>query len=165
MDTTRTGLEAVVFDGKMCVTGGYVDGFSWLPLNDVWYSTDGATWNCADSSADWRPRGFHASLVYNNLVWVLGGDSTESALTIGDVWYSDRLGVAESHKPQATSYKFGPTILSGASAIRCLASCDIFDAMGRRAVNPKPGVYFVREKGSRGQGVQDSRVKKVVVTK
>jgi len=37
---------------------------------------------------------------------------------------------------------------------------------GTNDVRPlAPGVYFVREKGSRGQGFQDSRVTKVVVTR
>ena len=36
-----------------------------------------------------------------------------------------------------------PTILSGASGVELLASCVVFDAMGRKAADLKPGVYFV----------------------
>jgi len=38
----------------------------------------------------------------------------------------------------------------------------VFDAMGRRAVNPKPGVYFVRDEG-RGAG-GGGRTRKVIVS-
>jgi hypothetical protein len=38
----------------------------------------------------------------------------------------------------------------------------VFDAMGRRVVNPKPGVYFMGEgPGTRGQGL--GRMRKVVI--
>jgi hypothetical protein len=67
-------------------------------------------------------------------------------------------GVEESTKPQAPSRKLEPTILSGASGVKRLASCVVFDAMGRRVVEPKPGVYFVRE-------AQAQAVRKVVVTR
>jgi len=36
------------------------------------------------------------------------------------------------------------TVLSVASGLRRLASCVAFDAMDRRLLQPKPGVYFVR---------------------
>jgi len=56
------------------------------------------------------------------------------------------VGVAEeSSKPPAISRKLGATILSGASGARHLASSVVFDAMGRRVLHPRPGIYFVRE--------------------
>ncbi|MBN2464048.1 hypothetical protein JXD38_00285 [candidate division WOR-3 bacterium] len=64
----------------------------------------------------------------------------------GELRHARRLyrpGVEESSKPQATGYKLGPTILSGASGIEHLRSCIIFDEMGRRVFNPTSGVYFV----------------------
>jgi hypothetical protein len=50
----------------------------------------------------------------------------------------------ESPKPQAMRGRLGTTVLSGASGIRQLASCVAFDAMGRRVLNAKPGIYFLR---------------------
>ncbi len=70
-------------------------------------------------------------------------------------------GVEESFKPQAVSSKLAPTILSGARGVRHLASCVVFDAMGRRVTNPKPGVYFVRQASSVRRDA--SSVTKVVV--
>ncbi len=140
----RAAPGAAVFGDKMWVMGGMPYPPWKLRVNDVWYSTDGDSWTCLVDSAPWRPRGWRSSLVYDNKIWVMGGDSTENSLTMGDVWYSSGLGVEESRQPQASSSRLGPTILSRASGFRRLASCEVFDAMGRRAVNPKPGVYFVR---------------------
>jgi photosystem II stability/assembly factor-like uncharacterized protein len=65
-----------------------------------------------------------------------------------------------------------PTILTEASCIKHLASGVIFDAMGRRALNPKPGIYFVRSEPSavgraREAAAQphESAVTKVIVTR
>jgi hypothetical protein len=43
------------------------------------------------------------------------------------------------------------------------AGAVVFDAMGQRAVNPKPGVYFVRE--ASGTGRDAPSVTKVVLTR
>jgi len=58
----------------------------------------------------------------------------------------------------------GSTILSGASGVGRLASCVVFDAMGRRALDTKSGVYFVREAQAQAQA-QAQAVRKVVVSK
>jgi hypothetical protein len=63
---------------------------------------------------------------------------------------TDVLGVEESPTPQASSRELGPTILSGASGVQRLASSVVFDAMGRRVLNPRSGVYFVTKHGARG---------------
>jgi leucine-zipper-like transcriptional regulator 1 len=75
----RAGQGAVVLDGKMWVLGGMPDPPWKLRVNDVWYSTDCARWTCADSSAEWLPRGWHRPSVYGNKIWVIGGDSTENS--------------------------------------------------------------------------------------
>jgi len=58
-----------------------------------------------------------------------------------------------------------PTILSGASGIERLASCVVFDAMGRRVVNPKSGVCFVQERLAVGGQRSAVPVRKIVVTR
>jgi YVTN family beta-propeller protein len=67
-------------------------------------------------------------------------------------------GVEESPKPQASSRRLEPTVLSGASGVRRLAPCVAFDAMGRRVANPRSGIYFVRE-------AQAQAIRKVVITR
>jgi hypothetical protein len=68
-------------------------------------------------------------------------------------------GVEESHKPQAVSHKPATT------HVRSLpARAAAFDAMGRRVVSPKAGVYFLRSEPSAVSG-QPSSVTKVIVTK
>jgi hypothetical protein len=61
---------------------------------------------------------------------------------------TDSLGnvgvLEESPKPQVTRGRIGTTVLTGASGIRRLASCVVFDVMGRRVHHPKPGIYFLR---------------------
>jgi hypothetical protein len=52
-------------------------------------------------------------------------------------------GVEEGLKPQASSLKHPPTV------VRSLPpGAVVFDAMGRRAVKPKSGIYFVREQSA-----------------
>ena len=67
---------------------------------------------------------------------------------------TDVVGTRESPEPQASSRKLEPTILSGSSGAKRLASCVVFDAMGRRVLNPRSGVLFIRE---------PSAVRKVVI--
>jgi hypothetical protein len=57
-------------------------------------------------------------------------------------------GVEETPNAEVRMAVGGPTILSGASSVKQLASCVVFDAMGRRVLNPKPGVYFIWEQSA-----------------
>ena len=69
------------------------------------------------------------------------------------------VGVEESHKPQATSYKLAATV------VRSLPRGAVaFDAMGRRVVNPRPGVYFVRSEPS-AVSRQPTAVTKVIISR
>jgi hypothetical protein len=67
-------------------------------------------------------------------------------------------GVEESSNQRASSRRLDPTVLSGAS-VQSLKSSVIFDAMGRRVLNPRSGVYFVTEDGARGT----VRARKIVI--
>jgi len=55
--------------------------------NDVWYSKDGVLWKEATPKADFSPRSGHTSVIYDNLMWVLGGSEKE-AQKPGDIWFS-----------------------------------------------------------------------------
>jgi hypothetical protein len=79
----RTGHTCVVYDDKMWVMGGQYWNFAfYVYYNDVWHSTDGMNWTQATSAAPWSGRSGHASVVYDDKMWVLGGDDKN------DVWYS-----------------------------------------------------------------------------
>lgn len=84
---------SVVFDGKMWVIGGLaptrrefetvIPGYR----NDVWYSTDGLNWTQATNDAGFAPRYHHASIVYDNKMWVFGGQDSQRN-ELNDAWYS-----------------------------------------------------------------------------
>jgi hypothetical protein len=78
-----------VFDNRLWVFGG-ADG-NVLRLNtnfynDVWWSSDGVTWNQATANADWSARGA-AVAVFNDKLWVLGGLGSRLSAK-NDVWWS-----------------------------------------------------------------------------
>ena len=54
--------------------------------NDVWYSSNGVSWTQATSNANWSDRWGHKCLVFEDKIWVLGGQSDGE--TKNDVWYS-----------------------------------------------------------------------------
>ncbi len=61
--------------------------------NDVWSSTNGATWTRATGNAGFSARNRHRSLVFNNKMWVIGGCSSKYGCYIenevkSDVWSS-----------------------------------------------------------------------------
>jgi hypothetical protein len=85
----------------------------------------------------------------------------DSGLWCARAMGSDVIGVNESTEPQTTGWNPEPTILFGASGVKRLASCVVFDAMGKRVLSPKSGIYFLRE----AAGGQPSAVTKVVVAR
>jgi len=87
----RIGAGGVVFDGKMWLLGGvqkYFGGEKYL-LNDIWTSTDGASWRQVTAHAPWAPRAYHAALVFDGKIWVYGGGNYwPKYLGYNDVWNS-----------------------------------------------------------------------------
>ena len=79
----RYGCASVVFNGKMWVFGGmtYASG----EMNDVWWSTDGASWTRATAAAPWTGRAFFRALVFGGKMWIMGGDH---GAVLNDVWWS-----------------------------------------------------------------------------
>ena len=69
----------------------------------------------------------------------------------------------ESPKPLASSHEPKPTILSGPSGVKHLASSVVFDALGRRVLSPRSGIFFVRQASSVMRDA--SSVTKVVITR
>jgi hypothetical protein len=64
------------------VLGGYDGSYE----KDVWCSTDGASWTLVTDSADWSGRWEHASVAFDNKLWVMCGGQFETF--DGGVWCS-----------------------------------------------------------------------------
>ncbi|MDI6840684.1 MAG: hypothetical protein QMD71_07550 [bacterium] len=52
--------------------------------------SQGINWHCATYSAAWHPRDIHASIAFDNRMWVMGGFYSENnqGHALNDVWYS-----------------------------------------------------------------------------
>jgi hypothetical protein len=90
----RWGHSSVVHDNKMWTIGGmYTDpGFFNDAYNDVWYSSNGITWQQATSEAGFVKREYHSSVSHQGKMWVIGGQF-DDGMAVGipfydDVWYS-----------------------------------------------------------------------------
>ena len=117
----------------------------------VWTRTFGGTGN--DEGSSIQPTGDGG--------WVVAGSTTSFGAGNADVYLiktdaSGYVGVAEeSFEPQVRSRKLEPTV------VRSLPRGAVaFDAMGRRVLRAKPGIYFVRDAQAQAQAVR-----KVVVTR
>jgi Kelch motif len=90
--TPRVAAGAIVFKDKMWILGGtesYYFGDEKSPKNDVWSSDDGKVWHRATEHADWSPRGYHAAVVHDGKMWVLGGGNyLPKYRDSSDVWSS-----------------------------------------------------------------------------
>ncbi len=84
--TARFGHTSVSYGGLMWVICGSVGDLGGPFSKEVWYSSDGSTWNQLPVPSDFTARAFHASVVYQNRLWVMGGQSGVAAY-LSDVWY------------------------------------------------------------------------------
>lgn len=85
--SARIFHQVTTWNGKLWLVGGYAkDG----DKNDVWWSSDGATWTLATANAGFSPRTGHQLVAYNNQLWVIGGAVGNEYKN--DVW-SSRDGV------------------------------------------------------------------------
>jgi hypothetical protein len=90
--TPRLAAGALVFDEKLWILGGtenYYFGDEKSTRNDVWYSSNGKDWQRTTEHAGWSPRAYHAAVVHNGRMWVLGGgDYKPHYRSENDVWSS-----------------------------------------------------------------------------
>ena len=84
----RDGAGALVFRGRMWLLGGWNPGdkvhFPRICNNEVWSSRDGLTWTLIkpntflddtfDATSDWEGRHTAGYVVYDDKMWVVGGD-------------------------------------------------------------------------------------------
>lgn len=79
----------VVFADKMWIIGG--DPIQRHYQFDVWNSSDGRTWTLVnqDHPVPWGPRVLHYTLVFQDKIWVLGGQTTPQFAKADEVFYRD----------------------------------------------------------------------------
>ena len=80
--SARNGHAVVAFDDKIWVMGGYDVNNN---FDDVWRSSDGASWIKATDTPGWAGRYRHAAVVFNEKMWVMGGHYLTPK---NDVWWS-----------------------------------------------------------------------------
>jgi hypothetical protein len=97
----RDGAGALVFRDKMWLIGGWNPGdkqhFPRICNNEVWSSADGAAWTLEkpntfldrnfDSAADWEGRHTAGYVVFQDKMWIVGGDVNQGHYHF-DVWNS-----------------------------------------------------------------------------
>jgi hypothetical protein len=83
----RAQMGCIVYNNKMWVIAGGSFDPADVYYNDVWYSSDGATWTESTPAAAFNTRYYLGSLVYNNKMWVIAGGD-QSDLYMNDVWWS-----------------------------------------------------------------------------
>ncbi len=98
----RDGAGALVYRDAMWLLGGWNPGdkvhFPKICSNDVWRSTDGATWTLVkpntfgtdefDPETDWEGRHTAGYVVFQDKLWILGGDPLQGHYQ-SDVWNSE----------------------------------------------------------------------------
>ncbi len=83
----RVFHSSVVFNNKMWVIAGDFATDRSLITNDVWYSSNGTNWVQATNGAAFPPRQFGSSVVFNNTIWIIGGEDKDTGC-YSDVWYA-----------------------------------------------------------------------------
>ena len=85
--SARSNHAALVFADRMWVLGGLNrsgPNDTLASLNDVWWSSDGATWTKLDNGmSHWSARNSHAAVALGDKMWVLGGTDGNN---LNSVW-------------------------------------------------------------------------------
>jgi hypothetical protein len=92
----RGDASTVVFNNKMWVMGGINSEIGGNGgYHDVWSSSDGANWTEATAGAQWAGRADASTVVFNNKMWIIGGDNfagfngpNDAGIIYNDVWSS-----------------------------------------------------------------------------
>ncbi|MDR1127503.1 MAG: InlB B-repeat-containing protein [Treponema sp.] len=85
--TPRAEAAGVVYNGKIYITGGYMDGGQ-DELNDVVVSSDGITWTTLTTSPGWKDRNGHTLAANSQGMWLIGGNGGDNSEFFNDVWFS-----------------------------------------------------------------------------
>jgi hypothetical protein len=82
----RDGVGALAFNGKMWLLGGWNPDYQPATCSEVWCSEDGINWTWV-TDAPWQRRHDAGWAVYDNKMWVVGGDHITGSYQ-NDVWSS-----------------------------------------------------------------------------
>jgi len=79
----------VVYKDKMWIIGGDVNQGHYQ--HDVWNSTDGKNWTFVnkDKPVPWGPRVLHYTVVHDDKIWVIGGQSMPQFSPAPEMFYRD----------------------------------------------------------------------------
>ena len=77
--------EVAVFDDRLWV----MEGWNQENRNDVWYSSDGASWQELPDTP-WDPRHAASVFVYDDALWMVAGNNMEQ-----DVWKLERVSMGD----------------------------------------------------------------------
>ena len=88
--SARNSFASVEYKGKVWVLGGFGEQRQTRAfLNDVWHSAAGRAWTRATASAKWSGRSDFAAIVFNNKIWIMGGNRVRDDIFYNDVWNSE----------------------------------------------------------------------------
>ena len=78
-----------IYKDKMWIIGGDANQHHYQ--NDVWNSADGKTWNYVNKGQDvpWGPRVLHYTVVHDDKLWVIGGQSMPGLVEGDEKFYRD----------------------------------------------------------------------------
>jgi hypothetical protein len=88
--------KGVAFNGQMWIVGGIAVDARTVDrdTNEIWRSSDGLNWSrVTPNGSIFSPRDGHAMIVYNNRLWVIGGQNNPTGVSgaiekLNDVWSS-----------------------------------------------------------------------------
>ena len=138
------------------------------------YSGVGAIYSTIDAGDSWRldvntgseMKGIDFQVVGDSIdLWCCGFSSSFTGCIYKTRIAATGAGIGEwgiGSGPWGRPASLGPTILTEASSLKHLASGVVFDALGRRVLDPKPGVHLVR---AVGRGSSAASCAKVVIAK
>ena len=83
-------MAGVVYDDKMWIIGGNpAPNCTHQKVKDVWYSNDGSNWTQATSNASFGCRSNHSAVVFDNKIYVIGGQTSNCQSGQGGSYNSD----------------------------------------------------------------------------
>jgi hypothetical protein len=85
----RHSAGYVVYKGKMWIIGG--DAIQGHYQSDVWNSEDGINWTRVNAGqpVPWGPRVLHYTVVFQDKIWVIGGQTIPQFSQANETFYSD----------------------------------------------------------------------------
>ncbi len=165
----RDGAGALTFHGKMWLLGGWNPSdkahFPRICNNEVWSSTDGAQWTLEkpntfldarfDPTADWEGRHTAGYVVFEDKMWILGGDPIQGHYQF-DVWNS---ADGKKWKPRQQGSPPSPGARACSSTRSCFATRSGSWAARRPRNSPPADEVFYRDVWNTSDGIHWNQVK------